>query len=34
MKAACIQLDICHCKKQTNIEHALIMAGEAIAQGA
>ena len=34
MKAACIQMDICHCKKQTNIDHALTMAGEAIAQGA
>ncbi|MDO9517307.1 MAG: nitrilase-related carbon-nitrogen hydrolase [Methanosarcinaceae archaeon] len=34
MKAACIQMDIRHCKKQTNINHALLMAGEAISKGA
>jgi predicted amidohydrolase len=34
MKAACIQMDIRHCKKQTNIDHALSMAKEALAEGA
>ena len=34
MKVACIQMDIRHCKKQTNIDHALSMTGEAIAKGA
>ena len=34
MKAACIQMDIRHCKKQTNIDHALSMAEEAVAKGA
>lgn len=34
MKAACIQMDICHCKKQTNIDHALSMAKKAISNGA
>ena len=34
MKAACIQMDIHHCKKQTNIDHALSMARKAVAKGA
>lgn len=34
MKAACIQMDIHHCKKQTNIDHALSMAEKAVAEGA
>ncbi len=34
MKAACIQMDIRHCKKQTNIDHTLSMSGKAISEGA
>lgn len=34
MKAACIQIDISLCQKQENLEHALLMANEAISNGA
>ncbi|MCL7410697.1 MAG: carbon-nitrogen family hydrolase [Methanosarcinaceae archaeon] len=34
MKAACIQMNIRHCKKQINIDHALSMAEDAISEGA
>jgi predicted amidohydrolase len=34
MKAACIQMDISLCEKQENLEHARLMANEAISNGA
>ncbi len=34
MKAACIQMNIHHCKKQTNIDHALSMTEKAVEEGA
>jgi predicted amidohydrolase len=34
MKAACIQINISLCQKQENLEHALLMANEAISNGA